>query len=148
MRKTILTVLILVLALFAGSPSAAAVKDKERPTVGFTTGDGSVLAAAPADAGLSAVKGWAKDDVSGIRRVTVSYCPGSKASDGSWTCGSTGALGFLTTTKAALTCNSTRRSCTWTAAVPQHPGTYLAFVKATDRTGRSRSAGPIQVYVV
>lgn len=147
MVNAIVSVLIAFVVLSAGSPADAAATDHRRPTVGFTTADGAVMVAAPAESDLSATTGWAKDDLSGVRRVFVTYCPGTKSDDGSWTCGSTGSVGSVTLVRAALACSATRRSCTWSASVPPEPGTYLVFVKATDRAGHGRAAGPIEVYV-
>lgn len=146
-RKMIATVVIAVLAASPRAPADAAVKDHKRPAVGFTTADGAVLVAAPADSDLSATRGWARDGTSGVRRVSVTYCPGAKGANGSWSCGSIGSLGAFTTTRAVVSCDSMRRSCTWSALAPQQPGRYLVFVEAEDRDGNNRTAGPIEVYV-
>lgn len=127
--------------------SAASAADRKAPRVGFTTQDDAVLVPAGGDASASAVQGWAKDRKSGVRRVTVTYCPGRKSSDGSWTCSSNGTTARPTSVRAALSCNKRRRSCTWSAAVPLTPGSYLVFAEAADRAGHTRSAGPIEVYV-
>ena len=141
-------VALVVAAVVLATAPAAAAGDVRRPRVRFTTADGAALTATPADAPPAGVRGRAGDDVSGVRRVTVTYCPGSKTSDGSWTCTSNASVSTPTTVTAALSCNDTRRSCTWSAPLPRRPGRYLVFATATDRARRARSTGPIEVYVV
>lgn len=147
MRQLLVTALFAVLAASAASPAGAAVRDNRRPSVGFTTADGAVMVAAPADSELTAARGWARDGASGVGRVVVAYCPGAKGAEGSWSCGSLGSVGSFTTNKAVASCDSLRRSCAWSAPLPQQPGRYLVFVEARDRAGNSRTAGPIEVYV-
>ena len=147
MRRTTAAMFTLILMLVGAIPASGASADRKPPRVGFTTQDDEVLVPAGGDTSASAVQGWAKDRKSGIRRVTVTYCPGHKGSDGSWTCTSTGTTARPSSVRAALSCNKARRSCTWNAAVPLTPGSYLVFAEAVDRAGHTRSAGPIEVYV-
>ena len=63
------------------------------------------------------IPGTASDALSGVRSVRVSYSPRL--------------LGSPTTVNATLTCpNANRRSCTWTAPVPQVLGLYRATAVA------------------
>lgn len=147
MRKVTVALSFAALAAITVDPAAAAPADRTRPGVGFTTPDGAVRVSGGTGSELSATEGWVRDDASGVRRVTVTYCPGSKGEDGSWTCGSTGTVGTPTTTRAVLTCDRPRRSCSWSAAVPTQPGRYLVFAEASDRAGHRRVVGPIEVVV-
>lgn len=147
MRATTAVVLVAALVIAMVSPAAGAPRDRQPPTLGFRTQDQSVVAGAPGETDVTQVRGWARDKRSGIRRVTVTYCAGSKHADGSWTCNGTPTASGLSVTDARLSCNAKRRSCTWRAAVPVQPGSYLAFAQARDRAGRTRSVGPIQIYV-
>jgi hypothetical protein len=148
MRRVTVALLAVALVILAAVPAWAASKDRRPPRVGFTTQDQDVVVAAPSHSAATAVQGWAKDKGSGIRRVTVTYCPGRKSSDGSWTCNSTGTLASPSRARATLACDPPRRSCTWEAPVPRPAGSYLAFVKAVDRAGNARERGPIQIYVI
>ena len=148
-------VLLVMATVAALAVPAAAATDRKRPAVTFTTADNAVVVWSPAkeaaEAGLpTAVRGRATDDASGIKSVRVLYCSGGRQGSG-WTCGGVfaGPIDPIVQRAATLRCtSSTRRSCTWSAGVPETPGSYLAFATATDRFGRTRSAGPIQVVVV
>ena len=153
MHKTVL-IGVLLAAVLAGAGPASAAGDRARPGVSFTTTNGSVVVSGPqeaADAGLpTTVAGRATDDVSGVKSVRVLYCSGGQQEAG-WSCGGIFAspIDPIVTRTATVRCSSsTRRSCSWSATVPETPGSYLVFVTATDRYGRTRSAGPIQVLVV
>lgn len=148
MRTTAVVLLVAALSVSAISPaSAARTPDRTAPSAGFTTTDGAVKVSAAGGSDLAATHGWTRDRSSGVQRVVVTYCPGSKGADGSWTCGSTGSLGSVMTARADLSCTSSRRSCAWSAPVPQRPGRYLVFARATDRAGHSRAAGPVEIVV-
>ena len=154
MRRTAL--LICTLLLVGGSTApAAAADDTTKPRIRITTEDGATRVGAPIEAiesEESQVAGVAKDlRGSGIKRVTVIYCANARRiAGGGYSCG-TGALtpDAVTTVKARVTCrNTTKRRCTWTAAVPTQPGNYLVIAEARDRAGNRRQSGPVFITVV
>jgi hypothetical protein len=136
--------LVLLLAAVA-APAAARARDYTAPKLSFSTQDGDVLVGAPAASEVSTVAGVARDGGSGIRRVVVTYCAGSK-NNGGWTCSSTLIGSGISTVRAELDCEAAR--CDWAALVPSEPGMYLAFAKAVDRAGNVRHEGPIEITVV
>jgi len=72
--------------------------------------------------------GTATDALSGVRSVRVTYSPRL--------------VGASTTVNATVTCtDATRRSCTWSATLPQTLGIYRATAVATDRASRSQPVG-------
>jgi hypothetical protein len=158
MRSALLS-LGLVLATLAGTPVGAAPDDAP-PSVAFGTQDGAILLGLPTghetldevpadDAPAAGVHGTARDVGSGVDRVMVTFCRGSRRSDGGWTCGSNGVAlpGDIVAVDAALRCRDQRRSCSWAVAAPALPGTYLVVARAWDRAGNARSRGPIEVVV-
>lgn len=150
MRRLLSSLVIVAAGALLMFPAEGSA-DRKPPSVGFTTKDRAVLVSSPVpvqDVPVpTTVGGWAKDDRAGIRSVTVVYCPGSRDDSGGWSCGSTGSLGSLTVKPARLSCARARLSCSWSAALPTQPGVYLVFAKATDSARRTRSIGPLQVYV-
>lgn len=149
-------VLALALALawggLATAPAATGFPPEPRsgsPTGGFTTSDGAVLVGAPSgspETSLSAVTGWARA-VAGVRRVRVSFCPGS-AEGGGYQCGSTPALGEWRSVRAALACSRATTRCDWRATTPLTPGRYVVVARVVDDRGRSRTVGAVAVTVV
>lgn len=88
------------------------------------------------------VTGVATDKGSGIKKVVVTFCPGSK-SEGSWTCN-----GLPESHTAELECHDSRTHCLWSAAPPVTPGSHLVFVKAVDRAKNKAFKGPREVFVI
>ncbi len=72
--------------------------------------------------------GRASDALAGVRSLRVSYSPQL--------------IGASTTVNATVTCSdASRRSCTWSATLPQTLGIYRATAVATDRASRSQPSG-------
>lgn len=135
----------LVAVLIAGSvalsalatPASAGKRDRRKPGVNFTTAENATVSQA------TPVEGEAWDRRSGIKKVIVTFCAGSKGSDGSWTCDS-----LPSSTRAELDCHEGRKHCLWSASPPLRPGSHLVFVKAVDRAGNKTYRGPRQVTVI
>ena len=128
--------------------------DRTAPTVTFTTRDGDVRiglpTTPPAASDLTRVSGFVTDGWTGVRRVRVIFCSGGwRDADGGWGCGSrlVGAFREVTVT-AQLACGPLRRRCTSSAPVPLEPEQYVVLVRASDRAGNFRQAGPVLVTVV
>ena len=153
MRRVAVRTLVAVVAALVVLPvaPASAARDSVAPRVRITTPDGATRVGAPYASDMTTVSGIARDDLSGIRRVKVTYCPNGTIDDqGGWSCGTgPGGVGSISTVRADLSCsNVTRRYCTWVAQVPQEPSNYLVFAEAVDRAGNRRSTGPIAITVV
>jgi hypothetical protein len=160
MKRT-LPVLAVLAALAV--PAYAAPTDRKPPEVRVTTPDGATRVSAPGPAhqaflsvgtvvvvnvGAMSVAGTASDLSSGVERVTVVYCPGSR-SNGGWTCQSSLVATAPTSRAATLSCtNAARRQCTWKAAPPDLPGRYLVFAEARDLAGNRAGTGPVEILVV
>ncbi len=144
MKKLIATAAASLVVVAAASTASFAGVDTRDPRVRFTTEDGAVLVSA-----TGSTSGVARDGNSGIKRVKVMYCPGSRTEDGGWTCKVDATTPQkIVTNRAALDCTAGARRCTWTAAAPAIPGNYLAFAMAKDRAGNEAIVGPIEVVVV
>ncbi|WP_372727707.1 hypothetical protein [Nocardioides sp.] len=147
MRRPGWATLALLLAVLC-SPSAPAASappgaDRRPPSSGFTQTDVPVRVGAPLPSDLALVQGWARDDRSGVDRVTVFFCPGTRHQDGSWVC--TSELSPVSTpfqVRAEVVCRagSRRRDCQWRTPAPERPGRYLVLVRAQDRSGRSATS--------
>ena len=96
-------------------------EDRVQPQSSFSTSDGAVLTAG------DQVTGSSTDDFSGVRQVKLSFDSGA----------------FSRTETANLNCDAQDHlSCTWTAAAPDDPGSYLVTAQAIDRAGTVESSGP------
>ena len=85
--------------------------------------------------GVSSITGSATDNVAGVAGVVVIYTPQ--------------VLGSPTTASAALTCNPSPPSCTWTSTVPAlAPGAYQVQSQATDLAGNVETPGPGTIFNV
>jgi predicted phage tail protein len=112
---------------------ATTLRDTTPPAAMFTTPDGSLLVSTPVR--TDHVTGTATDDVSGVASVHVSWEPlvGGSAAEAD----------------AALTCDTPRTSCTWTASPPLVPGLYTVRAVARDRAGNAQPGGStISVLVI
>lgn len=142
--KKLIAIATASLVLVAVTPTASlGGADARDPKVRFSTEDGAVLVSA-----AGSTSGVARDTHSGIKRVKVIYCSGSRADDGGWTCKTDATSPPVVTERAELDCTAGSRRCNWTAAAPAIPGNYLAFAMAKDRAGNEAVAGPIEVIVV
>lgn len=150
MRRIVPPLVLLAVGLPLVAAPAAAGPDRKPPRVTFTTPEDAVLVGPPTPTEAGQVRGRATDRRSGVRKVVVTFCPGSRTADGGWTCGSdlTDPRPIVSR-RAALSCaNGKKRSCDWAAPAPIHPGRWLVFAAATDRAGNERSRGPLQILVV
>ena len=153
-RPGIVTITLLLAVLSAvPAPSAATRLDVDRkpPTSGFTDTGIPVRVGAPLPSDLAFIKGWARDDRSGIRRVAISMCPGVKYSDDSWVCSSElspGATYFQLPAGVDCRTGTQRRDCSWRVAVPERPGRYLVFIRVWDPSVRSAASREVFEVVV
>jgi hypothetical protein len=96
--------------------------DLVAPTTAISTPNlGIVLA-------TGAVTGSVSDDRSGVDTVLVTFTPVLPLAP--------------TTVVATLSCNASRRLCTWSAPVPLIPGVYSVNARATDLAGNTEFPGP------
>lgn len=151
-RRMLTGAMTALLFLLAAAAPAGAARDSARPGVVFTTRQDTILLGAPAESDWTSVRGSATDAASGVKKVIVTFCANARRLDGGgWTCGSTGpaVLSPLSQRKAAVSCEGgARRRCRWSVTAPLEPGSYLVVAKAVDRSGNSRSAGPLFITVV
>jgi hypothetical protein len=108
--------------------SLTGVGDLTGPTSAFTTSNNGIVLP------TQSVTGTVTDDRSGVVTVTVTFTP-LLPTGGS-------------TVQATLSCNATRRSCTWSAAVPLIPGVYTVTVTATDLAGNAEFPGQTITVIV
>ena len=147
-------IILLVLAVFSAAPAGAEPIDREKPRIAFTTKSNDVLVSAPPEVtGVpGTVTGTASDDVAGVKTIRVVFCASARPDGaGGYTCGGelTPPVDPVVQRNATITCsNQLRRSCTFSAAVPDTPGSYLVFATAEDGAGRNGSAAPVQIFVV
>ena len=122
------------MVLAVAVPALAA--DTTAPVVSFVTPTDSVLVSNPAaqqnDTVPLEVKGTATDNSAGIAEVWATWIRCDVPPSGS-SC-TTISNAQPTTTPVALSCNSTRRSCTWRAAAATVPGFYFVYGQARDRS--------------
>jgi hypothetical protein len=142
----------LLLAAVTAGPSAAAPTDTTAPRVHFTTGDRSVLVAAPVGTEWTEVRGTATDiGGKGLTAVSVTYCANAWKSEHGMGCGTqpVPTVDALVDRTATLTCaGSATRRCSWAVSAPLQPGQYLVVASATDAAGNQRSTRPLFVTVV
>jgi hypothetical protein len=114
------------------TPAAASwTVDVSAPSSTFTTANGSTHVGNPP--GADNVEGTASDNLSGIDKVRVTFTT----------------LGISNTMDAALTCNASRTSCTWKAAISGlPPGSYTVTKQAFDRAANSDTPTSITIFVV
>jgi hypothetical protein len=96
--------------------------DLAAPTSAIATPNNGILLA------TQSVTGSVTDGRSGVDTVVVTFTPVLPLAP--------------TTVNATLSCNATRRLCTWSAAVPLIPGLYSVNVRATDLAGNVEFPGP------
>lgn len=157
-RRVTITIAALVAAVLIpadmGHASPTPRYDGRAPTVTFTTRDGDVKLGLPTTppvaSDLTRVSGRVKDLRSGVRNVRVLFCAGGwKDASGAWGCGTRLAgASRIESVAAELTCGRLRRRCAWSAPVPVEPEQYLVLVRARDRAGNRRDAGPVLVTVL
>ena len=154
MRRTVTIpriVAVLALLLVLPASPANAARDAVRPRVTITTPDGATRVGAPYTSPQTTVAGTATDNRSGVRKVTVVFCPNGQTDDrGGWTCGTgVGGTGKISSVRADLSCRDhERHACNWVAQVPQEPSNYLVFAEAVDRAGNVRYSWSITIVVI
>lgn len=117
-----------------GTPSVPAptapTRDLVPPTAHIDTPGGTSLSLTQG----AEVSGSAADEGSGVDRVVVHFEP---------------TVGTPTTVAAVVTCDGrARRSCTWTASVPDAAGSYTISARVTDIAGNAGMSGSKEITVV
>jgi hypothetical protein len=115
-----------------GSPHSVALSgtgaDRIAPTTSIMTKEGAVLIGGPVVVtSLQSVQGRTVDDLSGVKRVSVTFTPQT---------------GDPQTVDVPLVCGSTIRACSWKAPVPVVPGRYIVTVEARDLADNVETNGP------
>ena len=114
----------------AASPTRPAA-DRTPPTARFTTAGGTQFSLTSP----STVDGTASDAAAGVGSVNVTFTRGTG--------------GGTTTAAARVACSdASRRSCTWSADVPDVAGQYDVTVRSTDRAGNPSAPASISITVV
>ena len=111
------------------APKPPVARDTQIPTAAITTADGTKLTVAQA----ATIEGTAADQGSGIKKLDVTFTPGT---------------GSPQTVAAELECRTGRRSCTWSAEAPGVVGTYTVIAKAFDGEGNTATTEAIEITLV
>lgn len=131
--------LLLTLGALSASPAhAATTPDRTRPKVATTTKDGSVLVAPSSVSGMR-ITGTASDDRA-IQRVEILYMTEFDAVFFGY--------GMFVFTWADVKCRNARRTCTWSADLPEEAGEYAVQAVAVDRAGNRRKSALLDFVVV
>jgi centrosomal CEP192-like protein/ASPM-SPD-2-Hydin domain-containing protein len=115
-----------------GSPHSVTLSgtgaDRIAPTTAIMTKEGAVIIGGPLVLpSVQSVQGRTVDDLSGVKRVAVTFTPDA---------------GAASTIVVSLNCGSTNRGCSWNVPAPLIPGRYTVTTEASDYAGNIEADGP------
>jgi len=97
--------------------------DVDAPRSSFSISDNAIVLSAP----LGTVSGAVTDNLTGVESLTLTFTPTLPAGG--------------STVSATLSCNASRKSCSFTAPAPTVPGLYTVRAKAVDSAGNEEFPG-------
>lgn len=175
-KRSLVGVMTFLVAAGVGGAGTAATKkkplvDRKPPTIRITSPDDQiVLSTRTKDVssnlsgqvpfGGTLISGVANDTLSGVKAVTVSF-KACRATDynnpGPATCGTGASPGLEQQnhpcangcgSDVQLTCDKTRRNCTWGVYAPIYPGVYIVNAAGTDKMNNRGRAAPVNILIV